>query len=101
MEKWIPIALQHGTAAVGALLLAIAAVWWIEPTTNGGVAFLMFIVFVVALAALELVNKAIASLRRRRLAAVAAPATSESAPPPTSGTAPRFSRRRKARQAKS
>ena len=61
--KWLAAFFTHGLASVGALLVAILAVWWVEPTTNGGVAFLMIIAFVVALAAIELARRLVAVLR--------------------------------------
>lgn len=81
MDKWIGLATQHGLAVVGALLLAIGAVGWVEPTTTGGVAFLMFFVFIVALAALEIVTKAWTALGRRRAITAAEPAEKPGAAP--------------------
>jgi hypothetical protein len=76
--KWLAAFFQHGLASVGALLVAVLAVWWVEPTTNGGVAFLMIIVFIVALAVIELARRLVVALRP---SPPAAEAPSVDAPP--------------------
>jgi|GEM_PF-2501850 len=52
--KWLAAFFQHGINSVAAILAAVAAIWWVEPTTKGGIAFLFFMVFIVVLAAIEL-----------------------------------------------
>ena len=52
--KWLAAFFQHGLASVAALLVAVAAIWWVEPTTPGGIAFLFFMVFIVVLAVIEI-----------------------------------------------
>jgi hypothetical protein len=84
--KWLAAVLQHGLISVFALLIAIAAVWWVEPTTRDGIAFLLFIVFIVALAVLELGRKLVLRLKPPALAAAAAPQPSVDAPPPADAT---------------
>jgi hypothetical protein len=72
--KWLAAFFTHGLASVGALLAAVLAVWWVEPTTNGGVAFLMIIAFIVALAVIELARRLVAALRPSPPPAAQAPA---------------------------
>lgn len=48
---------EHGLNAIIALLLALLSIWWIEPTTEGGVAFLILIVFSIGFAFLEIIKK--------------------------------------------
>ena len=52
--KWLAVFFQHGINSVAAILAAVGAIWWIEPTTKGGTAFLFFMVFIVVLAAIEI-----------------------------------------------
>jgi hypothetical protein len=80
--KWLAALFQHGLVSVFALLVAIAAVWWVEPTTNGGIAFLLFIVFMLALAVLEFGRKLVLRLKPAAPAAETAPQPSADAPPP-------------------
>jgi hypothetical protein len=80
--KWLAALFQHGMVSVFALLIAIAAVWWVEPTTNGGIAFLLFIVFMLALAVIELGRKLVLRLKPAAPAAETAPQPSVDAPPP-------------------
>lgn len=74
MGKWAGFVIEHGIAGVAALLLALAAVWWVDPTTEGGMAFLLVLVFVVTFAAIELTRRALA---RRREGIAKAAATNE------------------------
>jgi hypothetical protein len=80
--KWLAALFQHGLVSVFALLIAIAAVWWVEPTTNGGIAFLLFVVFMLALAVIELGRKLVLRLKPAAPAAEPAPQPSVDAPPP-------------------
>lgn len=79
--KWLAALFQHGLVSVFALLVAVAAVWWVEPTTNGGIAFLLFIVFMVALAVIELGRKLVLRLRPAAPVAAEPPAPTVDAPP--------------------
>jgi hypothetical protein len=79
--KWLAALFQHGLVSVFALLIAIAAVWWVEPTTNGGIAFLLFVVFMLALAVIELGRKLVLRLKPAAPAAEPAPQPSVDAPP--------------------
>ena len=79
--KWLAALFQHGLVSVFALLVAIAAVWWVEPTTNGGIAFLLFVVFMLALAVIELGRKLVLRLKPAAPAAETAPQPSVDAPP--------------------
>jgi hypothetical protein len=84
--KWLAALFQHGLVSVFALLIAIAAVWWVEPTTNGGIAFLLFVVFMLALAVIELGRKLMLRLKPAAPAAETAPQPSVDAPPPADAT---------------
>lgn len=79
--KWLAAVFQHGLASVFALLAAVAAVWWVEPTTNGGIAFLLFIVFIVALAVIELGRKVVTRFTAKPEPAAAPAPPTVDAPP--------------------
>ena len=79
--KWLAALFQHGLVSVLALLVAVAAVWWVEPTTNGGIAFLLFIVFIVAIAVFELIRKLARKLKPGPPALPEPPAPTIDAPP--------------------
>jgi hypothetical protein len=79
--KWLGAFFQHGFVSVLALLVAVAAVWWVEPTTNGGIAFLLSIVFIVALAVLELVRKLARRLKPAAPVVTEPPVPTVDAPP--------------------
>lgn len=85
--KWLAALVAHGLTSVLALLAAVAAIWWVEPTTPGGIAFLFFMVFIVGLAVIELVLRLV-----RRFwappAAEAPAAEAEAAAAPPSVDAP-------------
>lgn len=57
MGKWAGFVIEHGIAGVAALLVGLVAVWWVAPTTDAGVNFLLLLVFLVAFAAIELGRK--------------------------------------------
>jgi hypothetical protein len=80
--KWLAVLFQHGLVSVVALLIAIAAVWWVEPTTNGGIAFLLFVVFMLALAVIELGRKLMMRFKPAAPAAEPVAQPSIDAPPP-------------------
>jgi hypothetical protein len=80
--KWLAAFFTHGLASVGALLAAVLAVWWVEPTTNGGIAFLMIIAFILALAVIEIARKLVAAFRPSPQPAAQAPAAASVDAPP-------------------
>ncbi len=86
--KWLAAFFQHGLASVAALLAGVAAIWWVEPTTTGGIAFVFFIVFILALALIELGLRLFRSFRPPPPPAAETPAASTTvdAPAPASTT---------------
>jgi Na+-transporting methylmalonyl-CoA/oxaloacetate decarboxylase gamma subunit len=86
--KWLAAFFQHGLASVAALLAGVAAIWWVEPTTTGGIAFLFFMVFILALAVIELGLRFVRSFRTPPPAAAETPASAPTvdAPAPASTT---------------
>lgn len=77
--KWLAVFFQHGLASVAALLVAVATIWWVEPTTTGGITFLFLMVFIVVLAVIELAFRLAHRFRP--------PPTAEPVDAPTAGTA--------------
>lgn|GEM_PF-3586175 len=46
-----------GLAGVGAMLLGLAAVWWVDPATDGGAALVWVVGFTVSYALLAVLRK--------------------------------------------
>jgi hypothetical protein len=55
----LEVILRFGVTGALGLLLGLAAVWWIEPTTDGGVALLLFVFALLAV----VIGAAIMALR--------------------------------------
>lgn len=64
MTKWIKLIIKPGLAGIGALMLALWAVWWVDPSPEG-TALLFLIVFVLVLAITRLGERLVGGLRRR------------------------------------
>lgn len=93
--KWLAVFFQHGINSVAAILAAVAAIWWIEPSTKGGTAFLFFMVFIVGLAVIELAVRLWRRFNPKPKPEDEAPTESVDAPAPrTGGTATDVNRSR-------